>query len=537
MPFEDSPSLQINSPFEAGASPVGRRKSSVITRPGLPTIASTEKIREGARGRAGPSPDKEIASDSAPSPKASPKKRQSSEGKSGRGSTEYKDSENANAAEALDDTYGGDDYGDNGAAYIDQGEDLSSSASKGRRVSFGENADQDNEQVERAPAGKRGRGRPSSKAKISYKDDIEEAEFGVEKSARAIATPESARSARTDHSTSTPGSDEFPRGRKIADETFDASEEEEDAVDRTDVQGTDSEDDGYAHDSFVSMRKRKHGLNDIEADEEEEEDEAYEGVRRSRRVTKGKKLAWWKGERPVYDGGRMIGLLTANPTPAKKQKGKTANGGSSFDNQGVRRRLTADDNFRLIKAETPVVLPDGVSYLSRNRGSELQVWDYKSDASKNVKVVCYAESLQPPSALPITAPRPPGKDEVCYAAQSFSVPEISGSMSGWISGYIELPAGAIKDAEGVGECAQVFFISECQEGALELGVSDPAVAEWREGTAQRQLLSKGDSFYVPPGNIYRLENHSANQPCFIFWTIVKPLSVVASVAAKSSGVQ
>ena len=29
-------------------------------------------------------------------------------------------------------------------------------------------------------------------------------------------------------------------------------------------------------------------------------------------------MAWWKGERPVYDAGRMIGLLTANPTPKKK---------------------------------------------------------------------------------------------------------------------------------------------------------------------------------------------------------------------------
>jgi hypothetical protein len=28
-----------------------------------------------------------------------------------------------------------------------------------------------------------------------------------------------------------------------------------------------------------------------------------------------------------------------------------------------------------------------------------------------------------------------------------------------------LPPGAIKDAEGVGECSQVFFVSECQDGA------------------------------------------------------------------------
>ena len=60
------------------------------------------------------------------------------------------------------------------------------------------------------------------------------------------------------------------------------------------------------------------------------------------------------------------------------------------------------------------------------------------------QVVCHGESLRPPSALPITAIRPPGKDRVGYAAQSFNIPEIPGVMSGWISGFVELPAGAIK---------------------------------------------------------------------------------------------
>ena len=123
----------------------------------------------------------------------------------------------------------------------------------------------------------------------------------------------------------------------------------------------------------------------------------------------------------------------------------------------------------------------------------------------------------------MTAKRPPGKDKVGSAAQSFNVPEIPRQMSGWISGFVELPPQAIKDAEGVGECAQVFFISECQDGALELGIADPKEPEWQDETAQRQLLNKGDSFFVPPGNIYRLENHSLSTACTIFWTIVKPI--------------
>lgn len=39
------------------------------------------------------------------------------------------------------------------------------------------------------------------------------------------------------------------------------------------------------------------------------------------------------------------------------------------------------------------------------------------------------------------------------------------------------------------------------------------------------LLSEGDSFHVPPGNIYRLENHSKTVSSKIYWTIVKPIKV------------
>lgn len=55
-------------------------------------------------------------------------------------------------------------------------------------------------------------------------------------------------------------------------------------------------------------------------------------------------------------------------------------------------------------------------------------------------------------------------------------------------------------------------------------MADPENENWVEEKAQRVLLSKKDSFYVPPGNMYRLENHSTTKPCFIFWTIIKALS-------------
>lgn len=68
---------------------------------------------------------------------------------------------------------------------------------------------------------------------------------------------------------------------------------------------------------------------------------------------------------------------------------------------------------------------------------------------------------------------------------------------------MELPPTAIKDAEGVGDLLQIFFVADCQDLGLELALADPTKTDWSDETAQRQLLRKGDSFYVPPGNIYR----------------------------------
>ena len=64
---------------------------------------------------------------------------------------------------------------------------------------------------------------------------------------------------------------------------------------------------------------------------------------------------------------------------------------------------------------------------------ELSLWDDPNDKPTQLKVICFKESLEPPSALPITSERPPEKQIVGYAAQSFNQPEIPGVMSGWVS--------------------------------------------------------------------------------------------------------
>ena len=75
-------------------------------------------------------------------------------------------------------------------------------------------------------------------------------------------------------------------------------------------------------------------------------------------------------------------------------------------------------------------------------------------------IICRAETMvDNEHELPITASR--GEKEnslVGSAAQAFFTPPMSSGVPGWISGYVVLPPKAIKDAEGVGTCAQVRFL-------------------------------------------------------------------------------
>lgn len=112
------------------------------------------------------------------------------------------------------------------------------------------------------------------------------------------------------------------------------------------------------------------------------------------------------------------------------------------------------------------------------------------------------------------------------AAQAFNVPaDLTSLMPGYISGNLVLPPKGVKDAEGVGACAQVFTLFDCQPKSIEVAIADPEVndGKYDAESAQRFLLSKGEMFHVPPGNIYRIENHSKKAACTLYWTIIRPM--------------
>ena len=91
-------------------------------------------------------------------------------------------------------------------------------------------------------------------------------------------------------------------------------------------------------------------------------------------------------------------------------------------------------------------------------------------------------------------------------------------------GNLILPPQGIKDQEGVGRCSQGFNVGDCQPQSIEVAIADPDLNDGKfdAPTAQRFLLSKGDMFHIPAGNVYRIQNHSSNTECILYWTIIRP---------------
>lgn len=357
-------------------------------------------------------------------------------------------------------------------------------------------------------------------------------------------------------------SKEFVRGRVVADDSFRSNDDDAVDTDREDALDEDGETDrsGFTSEGFSILQSNKKRIEDgIDTEDEGtkfEKDDNGNVVRKSTRRLKGQRLAFWKNERPIYkDGGVFAGVSKAAPTPRKpvpKKRGLSRLSGlkSKASTFGSKKRKTIDDQDNEVMNDDDddgddddilgniprFANKENYRYKEREHDNML-VWDEYIEDIQEQHVFCTKKSLMPPTPLPITATRRVNNLKVGVAAQYFNMNEIPGLASGWIAGYVELPGGAIKDEEIVGEYVQVFFVSECESGTVELGLSDPTLDEWDDSKAQRILLKKGDCFFVPPANIYRLENHGRN-PCVIFWTIIKPVGAVeGDVAAAESNAE
>mmetsp|Transcript_20193 Transcript_20193/g.61281 ORF Transcript_20193/g.61281 Transcript_20193/m.61281 type:complete len:546 (-) Transcript_20193:743-2380(-) len=266
------------------------------------------------------------------------------------------------------------------------------------------------------------------------------------------------------------------------------------------------------------------------------------GARRSKRRRLAP-LAYWKNERFIYDREfdsqlPTVAARTQAPakTPASYKRRATVAKRKAPKRGAAKKKGKAEDDDDEDDDETdtelssiakkPKPLPRSAlprRYTYRDDGWAL-VWDEETVSATEKRIVTYSRSLQQ-TELPITAVRPRNKQGVGLAAQAFNTPEVAGHMPGWISGQVVLPPQAIKDAEGVGACAQVFVVASAQPDSLELDIASPEETGFDPASAQRFILGPGDHFVVPPNNIYRLENHSKDAEAIVCWTIIKPLGV------------
>ena len=128
------------------------------------------------------------------------------------------------------------------------------------------------------------------------------------------------------------------------------------------------------------------------------------------------------------------------------------------------------------------------------------------------------------SKLPLPERAEGESDAVGSASQSFNETsrDKNSPYVGYVAGTLTLPSAGIKDAESTGSCTHIFTVCKGQPNALEVAFGSPHTDGLDDKTAQRFLLSEGDQFRIPPGNTYRIENHSKATEARIAWTIIRP---------------
>jgi len=264
---------------------------------------------------------------------------------------------------------------------------------------------------------------------------------------------------------------------------------------------------------------------------EQAPDEENKGLRRSSRA-KFPPLQYWRNEKIEYTANEefdindedacdmpvVAGVVLANETPFKLktiQKKKRKQSLSTTITPSKKKGQHKEPSpFKATSLKKKYVIIDD---------NKATIWDEKLNTTSEKTVI--STSLQRRgTALPITIRRLPSESRVTgTAAQAFNISQVSSEIPGWICGTLNLPPRAIKDAEGVGLCTQIFFVSACQPQSVEMALAHPSEEEFCATTAQRFLLSAGDYFYVPPNNIYRVENHSRTTEALLNWTIVRPV--------------
>lgn len=156
-------------------------------------------------------------------------------------------------------------------------------------------------------------------------------------------------------------------------------------------------------------------------------------------------------------------------------------------------------------------------------GESAKIYDCAIEEVEDKKVVAYASQMKH-MELPLSGTQEWDKGAVTGSFAHAFFSDKCDNYVGYVMGNLVLKPGGIKGADK-GPACLTFTVCTGQAKALELAFGDPDDSERKfvYDTAQRFFLGPGDMFRVPPGNTYRLVNHSISNSCMVSWTWIKPI--------------
>ncbi|KAK1947898.1 Centromere protein C [Phytophthora citrophthora] len=245
----------------------------------------------------------------------------------------------------------------------------------------------------------------------------------------------------------------------------------------------------------------------------DEDHDAWDGsgLRRSKR-RRFKPLAWFKSEHMVYER-TFVGVGTVMPTvvgverlgrddsPTKRTKAKPPSKRTNNSRAFSLKDLPKDVQKRIVESEWATL------------------YDSQAGCMNDLNIICRSSEIR---LRKLPTEERGGAVVHAYAGQSFNLFSPS-PFARWISGRVVLPPGAWKEPEGVGQAVQLFYVTGCQPKSLELALAPETDDDFfKSKHTTHFLLSPGDEFYVPSGNVYYVKNHSSTADCDLRFTILKP---------------
>lgn len=247
--------------------------------------------------------------------------------------------------------------------------------------------------------------------------------------------------------------------------------------------------------------------------DDDENDDAWDGsgLRRSKR-RRFKPLAWFKSEHMVYER-TFVGVGTVMPTvvgverlgldspTSKRTKAKPPSKRTNNSRALTLKNLPKDVKKRIVDSEWATL------------------YDGQAGCMNDLNIICRSSEIR---LRKLPTEERGGAVVHAYAGQSFNLFSPS-PFARWISGRVVLPPGAWKEPEGVGQAVQLFYVTGCQPKSLELALAPETDDDFFTSKHTTHfLLSPGDEFYVPAGNVYYVKNHSSSADCDLRFTILKP---------------